>query len=224
MNGDEIYSGYKRKIVNENQDLQIKGAMPEDSGVFTCVLRLTPKSLVTVSLSTVTVQNDKPDMFVEVGSSFSLFCNGIILSRVFSTKLVQKWFHNSTFIREFKDSKDENELYFESSDYSDSGVWMCKIVEINSQSRSRAREWVTNVIRVQVINPPPLVMRLLPYVVGFSAGIILIIVFGCLYLIRAKKKLKKKLEKETNKDKKKEKATDPKKSKKGKKSKEKSRK
>ncbi|GBM54611.1 hypothetical protein AVEN_227787-1 [Araneus ventricosus] len=221
QNGDKIYSGYKRKVINENQDLQIKNAMPEDNGFFTCVLHLTAKSLVTVSLSTVTVQNDKPDMLVEVGSPFSLFCNGVIFSRVFPTMLLQKWYHNSTLIREFKDSKleDENELYFESSDYSDSGIWVCKIVEINSQSRGKAREWVTNVIRVQVINPPPLIMRLLPYVIGISAGLMLIIIFGCLYVKRAKRKFKEKLAKETGKDRKTEVSTHSKESKKGKKSK-----
>ncbi|GFT40469.1 uncharacterized protein NPIL_296851 [Nephila pilipes] len=188
LNGEVIYADSKKKIIKDNQDLQIINAVPEDSGVYTCVIQLEPKSTATVSLSTLTVQNNIPDLIVEVGRPFRLLCNGILLSRIFPSKLVQKWFHNSTLYKEFKDSnpRDEKELNVKSSNYSDSGIWLCKISELGSKSIWSSREWVTNVVRVQVRPPLTLILRLIPYAIGSVVGLVLITMIGLIYFIKAK--------------------------------------
>ncbi|GFS69410.1 uncharacterized protein NPIL_619391 [Nephila pilipes] len=210
LNGEVIYADGKKEIIKDNQDLQIINAVPKDSGVYTCVIQLEPKSTTTVSLSTLTVQNDIPDLIVEVGRPFHLLCNGILLSRIFPSKLVQKWFHNSTLYKEFKDSnpRDEKELNVKSSNYSDSGIWLCKISELGSKSIWSSREWVTNVVRVQVRPPLTLIMRLIPFAIGSAVGLVLITMIGLIYFIKAKialrrkgkAKIKKKKSAKTSKD------------------------
>ncbi|GFR24727.1 uncharacterized protein TNCT_10321 [Trichonephila clavata] len=201
LNGKPVYVDDKKKILEDNQDLLVKNVTHEDSGVFTCVVQIDRRTSVTVSLSTVTVQNDMPDLKVEVGYSFYLLCNGIILSRIFPSKLLQKWYHNTTLYKEFKDSspRDENELYFKTSNYSDSGVWLCRIAEQGGRSRRSSREWVTNVITVQVMPPKTLIQKLIPYTIGGAVGLVLILLISLIYYIKAKLALRREIKAKTKK-------------------------
>ncbi|GFW45849.1 uncharacterized protein TNCV_4495691 [Trichonephila clavipes] len=203
LNGKPIYVDDKKKILKDNQDLLIKNVTHEDSGVVTCVVKIDKRTSVTVSLSTVSVQNDVPDLKVEVGYSFYLLCNGIILSRIFPSKLLQKWYHNSTLYKELKDSspRDENELYFKTSNYSDSGVWLCRIAELGGRSRWSSREWVTNVITVQVMPPKTLIKKLIPYTIGVAVGLVLILLISLIYYIKSKLALRREIKAKTKKKK-----------------------
>ncbi|GIY91619.1 uncharacterized protein CEXT_605021 [Caerostris extrusa] len=181
LNGKTIQPDGTKRILKKNQDLQISKAASKDNGVYTCIITL-KKISITVSLSSVAVQNSKSDLEVELGGSFILFCNGVIVGRTFPTKLTQKWYHNTTLYKEYKKSKpqDINELTIKSSKYTDSGIYKCKIDE----REGKARGWVTNVITVKVIPPIPLYIKLLPLAAILLVLLILIITILCLCLRR----------------------------------------
>ncbi|GIY90861.1 uncharacterized protein CDAR_490921 [Caerostris darwini] len=183
LNGKTLQPDGTKRILKKNQDLQISKAASKDNGIYTCIITL-KKISITVSLSSVAVQNSKSDLEVELGDSFILFCNGVIVGRTFPTKLTQKWYHNTTLYKEYKKSKpqDINELTIKSSKYTDSGIYKCKIDE----REGKARGWVTNVIRVKVIPPIPLYIKLLPLAAILLVLLILIITILCLCLRRKK--------------------------------------
>lgn len=184
-NGDKIKPGKKRVLLKENQDLEIRNTTTKDNGIFLCVLNLNPNTPVTTSISSVIVQNNKPDLVVSVGYPFSLPCHGELLNRVFPNGLIQKWFHNTTLYKEF-DDPNVNEIAVESSKYSHSGSWLCKMAE-----SAGAREWPTNMVIVQVVPKKTLQQRLMQFAPFGAAGVVVFLVFCCCCVCCRRKRKKK---------------------------------
>ncbi|KAG8184868.1 hypothetical protein JTE90_016209 [Oedothorax gibbosus] len=197
-NGEALQPDNKRVTLMENQDLEIKQSSSKDNGIFLCILNLNPDTPITTSLSAVTVQNTKPDLVITVGNSLSLSCHGALLTKVYPNAVIRRWFHNSTFYKEFNDPN-VDEISIDVSEYTHSGLWMCVVAE---SPGTYMREWPTNVVVVQVVPPSevfkklievkkklmPLLMPLLPFV---AAGVVVFFVFCCCCCVCCRRRRKK---------------------------------
>lgn len=143
----------RTNVIDANQDLIIVKALPKDNGVWACQVRLDEKSQLFTSVYTIAVENSLPDIKINEGDPFELPCNNGGLARFFESRLSARWYHNTDIIESSNaESSNDHELGVRSSAVTDGGIWKCKVKQLDV---AHPKEWVTNVIRVNVVSLKP---------------------------------------------------------------------
>ncbi|GFT40472.1 ig-like domain-containing protein [Nephila pilipes] len=142
----------ERTGLMDKVNLYIARLFPKDNGVWACEAQLDAKLKLFTAVYTLAVENDAPDIEVKTGSSFSIPCNDLRLSKFFETKLIIQWYHNTSLYENGK-AGNARELYIRSSKPEDSGIWLCKVNEDKKRLERPPKVWATNVVNVNVLPP-----------------------------------------------------------------------
>ena len=150
--------------------LVIQNLLPKDSGVYHCVVMVTPKQPVITTVYSLVVGENWMHTFQS--GKLKLSCNSKEFGSLFK-KSVRTWNHHLG--KETAPAMKE-EVIFYNVDSRYNGTWTCVVTDIQTR-----RTWTTARYRVIIDPPPPMIVRLKIRIIDNKITS-LCIVFGVLFI------------------------------------------
>ena len=158
-------------------NLVIQNLLPKDSGVYHCVVMVSPKQPVVTAVFSLVVGENWIHVFDK--ADLKLNCNSKALGVLFKSA-VRTWSHRlgKESAAAIKDSTILNHV-----DARYNGTWTCLV-----KDKRTHRSWITARYRVIVDQPPPLLIRIKLYAMEnklTSFGIAMGVIFVCMLVYQA---------------------------------------
>ncbi|GBL90219.1 Thrombospondin-1 [Araneus ventricosus] len=138
-------------------ELTILEIQLQDSGVYLCSMRYAPGVVKPLTVAAVAVVPNLPNVELPEEEKFVLICLGAQLGKVYKD-LNQAWFLNDTEYKNFGNASvlESNTYEIDEITSNLTGIWRCKI-----RHPEKNWIWTTNIIRLKVLPPLPLYLKLL---------------------------------------------------------------
>ncbi|XP_045166962.2 uncharacterized protein LOC123530258 [Mercenaria mercenaria] len=179
-NGENFALQPSRMVTGLNS-VTIQNLMPEDSGVYHCVLTLSKKVHIIVAVFSVVVGNETKH--VTKGDTVKLECHGNELGKIFKQS-TRMWTDPKRREQFRKSAIDKTQDVIKSADEKSAGLWLCQV-----EDRSTNRAWKTARIEITVGPAPTGWKKLVKYskthkvetvAIMFAATFVLVLIMNCL--------------------------------------------